>query len=246
MSRHACKRRGIPSHAVGKAKAVKTMFFFIKNRFFSGFSGLALILVLANCSPGAQKPQGAESGAKTATQQSAPAPAPRTPPGGRFILRSHTGKVLTDQDFLGQYLLIDFGYTTCPDVCPTTLLKLAQVDKLLGDDAKNLQVLFISVDPDRDTPEVLRRYVTSFDPAFVGLTGSKAAIDSVTKKYHVKYDYVGKDSPGDMDYSVDHTSAVFFMGPDGRFIARFSYPTPAKQIADQVRAAMHAAPAPQP
>ncbi len=163
------------------------------------------------------------------------------PIGGRFILRSHTGKVLTDQDFEGTYLLIDFGYTSCPDVCPTTLLKLAQVDKLLGDDAKNVQVLFISVDPARDTPEVLARYVTSFDPAFIGLSGSKAALDSVTGKYHVKYVYEGKDGPDDMDYTVNHTSAVFFMGPDGAYIDRFNYLTSAKDIAERVRKAMHTA-----
>ena len=215
-----------------------------KNTLWVGFALPVLILALTGCSPRSADTPAAGKSAKTAVPPAAGAARAPRQTGGRFILRSHTGKVLTDQDFRGQYLLIDFGYTTCPDVCPTTLLKLAQVDKLLGDDAKNLQVLFISVDPDRDTPEVLRHYVTSFDPAFLGLTGSKAAIDSVTGKYHVKYAYVGKDSPDDMDYTVDHTSAVFFMGPDGRFIARFSYPTPAQQIAERVRAAMHAAPAP--
>ncbi len=222
------------------------MYLLYKNRLWAGFGLPLLVLTLAGCSPAADhKTTAATNARKAALQEPDAAGSPRQT-GGRFILRSHTGKVLTDQDFLGQYLLIDFGYTTCPDVCPTTLLKLAQVDRLLGDDAKNVQVLFVSVDPERDTPEVLRHYVTSFDPAFLGLTGSKAAIDSMTRKYHVKYQYVGKDSPDDMDYTVDHTSAVFFMGPDGRFIARFSYPTPAEQIAEKVRQAMHAAPAPQP
>ena len=142
--------------------------------------------------------------------------------------------MLTDQDFQGQFLLINFGYTTCPDVCPTTLVKLAEVDHLLGDQAAQVQVLFISVDPDRDTPEVLENYVTSFDPAFIGMTGSKAAIDSVTKKYHVKYEFVGKSTPDDMDYTVDHTSSVFFMGPNGEYIGRFSYATPAEAIAKKV------------
>ena len=205
------------------------------------FALLVAGLALSACAPKSQSTAKPASTTKADTRAAAPQAA--TPPGGRCILRSHTGKILTDQDFEGQYLLIDFGYTTCPDICPTTLAKLALVDTLLGDAAKDVQVLFISVDPDRDTPEILRQYVTSFDPAFLGLTGSKAAIDSVTKKYHVKYAFEGKDSPDDMDYSVAHTSAVFFMGPHGRFIDRFSYPTPAKQIAERVRAAIEAEPA---
>jgi protein SCO1/2 len=196
-------------------------------------TGLLAVALFA-CGPQAETPAAVPKAA-VSQDEGATKTADVAPIGGRFILRSHTGKVLTDQDFKGQFLLISFGYTTCPDVCPTTLVKLAEVDQQLGDLAKNVQVLFISVDPDRDTPDVLENYVTSFDPAFIGLSGSKASIDSVTKKYRVKYAFVDRDFEDDQDYSVDHTASVFFMGPEGEYIGRFSYPTPADEIARRVR-----------
>ena len=207
-------------------------------------TGAVLSLFLAGCTQ--QEPPRAEavSSSAPATAQRATTEGESTPIGGRFILRSHTGKVLTDQDFQGQFLLINFGYATCPDVCPTTLVKLAEVDHLLGDQAEQVQVLFISVDPDRDTAQVLEDYVTSFDPAFIGLTGTKAAIDSVTGKYHVKYAFVGRQDDKDMDYTVDHTSSVFFMGPNGEYIGRFSYSTPAEAIAKKVSETIKAAKTP--
>ncbi len=207
-------------------------------------AGAVLTLMLAGCTQ--QEPPRAEAVSSSAptTVQSAATEGESTPIGGRFILRTHTGKVVTDQDFQGQFLLINFGYATCPDVCPTTLVKLAEVDHLLGDLADQVQVLFISVDPDRDTSQVLEDYVTSFDPAFIGLSGTKAAIDSVTGKYHVKYAFVGRDSDTDTDYTVDHTSSVFFMGPHGEYIGRFSYSTPAETIANKVSETIKAAPPP--
>ena len=206
-----------------------------KDKAILALGGL-LAVTLSACGPQTEAPKTAPATAKASSPIMQDVDVSEVAPiGGRFILRSHTGKVLTDQDFKGQFLLISFGYATCPDVCPTTLVKLAEVDQQLGDLAKNVQVLFISVDPDRDTPEVLENYVTSFDPAFIGLSGSKASIDSVTKKYHVKYAFVDRDFEGDQDYSVDHTASVFFMGPEGEYIGRFSYPTPADEIARRVR-----------
>ncbi|MDQ7020034.1 MAG: SCO family protein [Robiginitomaculum sp.] len=207
-------------------------------------AGAVLALVLAGCTR--QEPPRSQNVAASppGLAQSSRDETQNTPIGGRFILRTHTGKVVTDQDFQGQFLLINFGYATCPDVCPTTLVKLAEVDHLLGDLADQVQVLFISVDPDRDTAQVLENYVTSFDPAFIGLTGTRAAIDSVTGKYHVKYAFVGRDNDADMEYTVDHTSSVFFMGPNGEYIGRFSYATPAETIAKKVSETIKAAPPP--
>ncbi len=206
--------------------------------------GAVLTLVLAGCTQ--QEAPHAQDVADSppAMVQNTRGETQNSPIGGRFILRTHTGKVVTDQDFQGQFLLINFGYATCPDVCPTTLVKLAEVDHLLGDLADQVQVLFISVDPDRDTSQVLEDYVTSFDPAFIGLSGTRAAIDSVTGKYHVKYAFVGRDSDTDTDYTVDHTSSVFFMGPHGEYIGRFSYSTPAETIANKVSETIKAAPPP--
>ncbi len=153
--------------------------------------------------------------------------------GGRFILWDYYRNVVTDQDFRGKFLLIFFGYTYCPDVCPTTLQEISEVMDILGDKGKDVQPLFISVDPERDTPKVLREYLSNFHKKILGLTGTKVAIESVTKKFRVRYEKV-ESKPGDPDYTVDHTAAVFFMGPQGEYLGRFGYGTPAKKIAEIV------------
>jgi len=155
--------------------------------------------------------------------------------GGRFILKSHTGKIVTDQDFAGKFMLVYFGYTYCPDICPTSLQTMTLALEELGDQAKHFQPLFISVDPERDTPKVLAEYVSSFYPGMIGLTGSKVTIDSVTKKYRVKFSKVAEKNSDDDDYSVDHTSAIFLMGFDGRYLSRFGYNTTSQQMADKLK-----------
>ncbi len=157
--------------------------------------------------------------------------------GGRFILKSHTGKITTDQDFRGKFMLVFFGYTFCPDICPTSMLEVAETMKLLGDDAKDVQPLFITIDPERDTVPVLRDFVANFDDRIIGLTGSKVAIESIAGKYRVKYARVAenKDTP---DYTMDHTAAIMLMGPQGEYITRFGYGTPADKIAKTIKAKM--------
>jgi len=155
--------------------------------------------------------------------------------GGRFILKSHTGKIVTDQDFAGKFMLVYFGYTYCPDICPTSLQTMTMALESIGDKAKHFQPLFISVDPERDTPKVLAEYVSSFYPGMIGLTGSKVTIDSVTKKYRVRFSKVAEKNTPDEDYTVDHTSAVFLMGFDGRYLSRFGYNTTAQQMADKLK-----------
>lgn len=159
--------------------------------------------------------------------------------GGRFILLDHNKKIVTDLDFQGKYLLMLFGYTFCPDICPTGMQELAEVMELLGPDAKKVQPLFISVDPERDTPRVLREYVNAFDERIIGLTGSKASIDSITKKYRVKFARV-EDKPGDPDYTMDHTASVILMDKQGKYIRRFGYGTPAAQIVKALKEAFMA------
>jgi len=155
--------------------------------------------------------------------------------GGRFMLKDQTGKILTDEDFKGDFMLVYFGYTYCPDICPTSLQTIAHAMDLLGKDGDVIQPIFITVDPQRDTVKVLREYVAAFHPRLIGLTGSQAAINSVAKKYRVRFKKVSESGGINDDYSIDHTSSVFLMGPDGKYITRFSHATTSKQMAAKLR-----------
>ncbi len=159
------------------------------------------------------------------------------PIGSRFILDTHDGRTVTDEEFRGRHLLVFFGYTHCPDICPGSLLTVARVLELLGDYARHVQPLFITVDPARDTRKVLAEFVTHFDTRIVGLTGSEPMIERVAKGYRVKYARVdGRDG----SYSVDHTAAMFHMGPAGDYIGRFPYETTPEKIAEDLRASIEA------
>jgi protein SCO1/2 len=138
--------------------------------------------------------------------------------GGKFTLVSGDGRTVTDRDFRGKYLLVYFGYTYCPDVCPTTLNAVAGALDKLGPTADRLQPLFITVDPRRDTPAVIKQYAAAFSPRLLGLTGTPAEIAAVAKEYHVYY-AEHRTGPGPNDYSMDHSSILYLMGPDGQFIA---------------------------
>ncbi len=138
--------------------------------------------------------------------------------GGPFTLVNDNGKTVTNKEFRGKYMLVYFGYTYCPDVCPTTLNSIAQAMDRLGAKAKQVQPIFITVDPHRDTPPVMKQYVSAFSPSLVGLTGTPAQIAAVAKEYRVYY-AKHVTGPGPNDYSMDHSSIIYFMGPDGKFIA---------------------------
>jgi len=153
--------------------------------------------------------------------------------GGPFTLENSSGKTATDRDFRGKYMLVYFGYTYCPDVCPTTLTAVATALDKLGPKAKDLAPIFITVDPQRDTPEVMKQCTAAFSPALVGLTGTPAQIASVAKEYRVYY-AKHVTGPGPNDYSMDHSSIIYLMGPDGRFIA----PIPADESGSDMAAAI--------
>jgi protein SCO1/2 len=129
-------------------------------------------------------------------------------------LVDHTGAERTLEDYRGKVVVVFFGFTQCPDVCPTTLVELSEVMKLLGDRADEVQVLFVTVDPERDTPELLAKYVPAFDPRFVGLWGDSEAIARTAKDFKVFYQKSKETSPG--SYSVDHTAGTYIFDPDGR------------------------------
>ena len=142
--------------------------------------------------------------------------------GGPFTLTAHTGARVTDADFRGRILVVYFGFTYCPDVCPTTLTTISDAVKLLGTDAGRVQPLFITVDPKRDTPEQLALYVPFFDQRMIGLTGSDANIAAVAKAYRVYCAQVASASGQADDYLMDHTSIIYLIGPDGRYVSHFN------------------------
>jgi protein SCO1/2 len=139
--------------------------------------------------------------------------------GGPFKLTDQNGKEVSDQDLKGRPFLVFFGFTHCPDVCPTALFEVSEIMRALGPDADRTRALFITVDPERDTPAVLKDYLSSFDPHLTGLTGDPAALAAVAKAYRVYYKKVPLDQGG---YTMDHTAIVYLMDKEGRFVAPFS------------------------
>jgi protein SCO1/2 len=134
--------------------------------------------------------------------------------GRELALTDHTGKPRTLADFKGKVVAVFFGFTRCPDVCPTTLAEMKLVKERLGADGDRLQVLFVTIDPERDTPELLAKYVPAFDPTFLGLYGSAEATAKTAKEFKVFYQKAPGSSPD--NYSMDHTAATFIYDPQGR------------------------------
>ncbi len=139
--------------------------------------------------------------------------------GGPFSLTDQNGRTRTDKDFIGHYMLVYFGYTNCPDVCPTTLSVMADAMEKLGGAAHQVVPIFVTVDPARDTPRVLKSYLAAFGPEFVGLTGSPSSIAALAKEYHVYYKVQKSTKNG--SYAVDHSNVIYLMGPEGKFIANY-------------------------
>lgn len=151
------------------------------------------------------------------TSNSTSAP-PASAIGGPFQLTAHTGQSVTEKDFLGRPFLVFFGYTHCPDICHTTLFEMSEILRAMGPDAK-VGALFVTVDPERDTPDVLKDYLSNFDPRIIGVTGGRDTVDPVLKEYRI----FSKRAPGkDGDYSVDHTTVVYLMDKQGRFVSTFN------------------------
>lgn len=136
--------------------------------------------------------------------------------GGPFALIDQNGNKVTDQDLKGRPFLVFFGFTHCPDVCPTALFETSEVLARLQEQGKSIDVLFVTVDPERDTPEVMKSYIASFNPKIRGLTGDRAAVDAMIKAYRV---YARKVPTQGDDYTMDHTAVIYLMDKDGRFVA---------------------------
>lgn len=158
----------------------------------------------------------------------------------RYLLMDANGRAVSNQDFRGRFQLLTFGYTYCPDICPTTLAEMAMVISRLGKEADALQALFITVDPERDTADSLRDYVAFFDPRIIGLTGSPELVRKAAESFKVRYEKVREPGAPEDQYAVDHSAGMYLLGPDGRFIRKFAYAMPAAQIAEQIREIMAA------
>jgi protein SCO1 len=157
--------------------------------------------------------------------------------GGPFALTTPDGTTVTDQTYRGKWLLIYFGYTFCPNTCPMTLHEIAGALEKLGPDAARVQALFITLDPQRDTPEVMGEYTRSFDARILGLTGDPHQIATVVQEYGA-YWVRHRTGPGAEDYLMDHSTYLYIMDPQGKFVRAFDADTPANHIADALRQLM--------
>jgi cytochrome oxidase Cu insertion factor (SCO1/SenC/PrrC family) len=153
--------------------------------------------------------------------------------GGSFALIDHTGRKRTDADFRGKLLIVYFGYTRCPDVCPSDLMQISLAIDKLGTAGENIQPLFVSLDPEQDTPGVLARYVSRFHPRLIGLTGTREQVRAMADSYKAYYaQYVPPDGAADV---IDHTGFIYLVGRDGRYIGFFPPGTSADRLLEIIR-----------
>lgn len=154
--------------------------------------------------------------------------------GGPFELTDHNNQRVSDKTYRGDHLLVFFGFTYCPDVCPAALQKVTAVLEQLGDRAGKIRPLFISVDPERDTPDQLKLYMSNFHDRIVGLTGSPAEIDAVAKAYRAYYRKV-KDPSITGEYSMDHSAFLYLMDPTGEFLTHFTHATQIEKMVTRLK-----------
>jgi len=153
--------------------------------------------------------------------------------GGPFTLTDQTGKTVTDKDFRGRYMLVFFGYTHCPDICPAGLQLISAALGKIGDKANNVTPIFVSVDPQRDTPETLAAYVKNFDDRIVGLSGTPEQVAAIAKAYRVFYEKTPNESDPS-SYGMNHTSIIYLMGPDGAYVSHFTAMTSLDDMAEKL------------
>ncbi|MFC3694870.1 SCO family protein [Chenggangzhangella methanolivorans] len=182
--------------------------------FLVGAAGLAAAVLHISASGGGQ----------TATQASSV--------GGPFRLVDQDGRAVTEADLKGKATLVFFGFTRCPDICPTALYEISQAFAAMGPDAAKAQALFVTVDPERDTPDALKRYLSSFSPQIRGLTGTLEAVQAMTKEYRA---YAKKAPTKDGDYTMDHTAIVYLMDRNGAFVAPLNVKRSPEEIAAEIR-----------
>jgi len=173
--------------------------------------------------------QKAEGSSASAPQSSS------VPIGGPFALTDHNGQAVTEKDFYGRYLLVMFGYTYCPDVCPTQLSTASDAIDILGDKVTNVTPVFITIDPERDTVDHLKEYASYFHPRLIAMTGTAKQIKVAAKAYRVYYVKSGENKDDPQDYLMDHSAITYLIGPDGKFLTHFSHGTDAETMAKRIR-----------
>ena len=157
--------------------------------------------------------------------------------GAEFELTDHRGMIQTEEDFAGQWMLVFFGFANCPDVCPTTLAEVAAVMDGLGSDAAQVQPLFISIDPERDTPKQLAEFIPLFEADIIGLTGTADQIKQTSETFRIYYEKIEEAATPD-GYTMGHSSQLFLFDPQGGYIGAWTYGTPAEEILSDLRARM--------
>lgn len=185
----------------------------------------AFVFVVGAAGLGGALVQLSGAGGRTATQGSTV--------GGPFTLVDQDGRTVTEAEMKGKPHLVFFGFTHCPDICPTTLYDISQALAAMGPDAAKTGVLFVTVDPARDTPEAMKAYLQSFSPGIKGLTGSQAQVDAMVKAYKV---FVRKQPLANGGYTMDHTAVIYLMDRNGDFVAPVNLKRPPQQVADEIRA----------
>ena len=158
----------------------------------------------------------------------------------RYLLQDPNGRSVSSEEFFGRYQLIAFGYTYCPDICPTTLVEMAAILKLLDEQSKQLQPIFITIDPERDSGQVLKTYTEFFDSRILALTGSPALVRRAADNFKIRYSKVVEPGAKPGSYAVDHSAGMILLGPDGQFIKKFPFAMPVDQIATQITALIKA------
>ncbi len=153
----------------------------------------------------------------------------------RYLLQDPNGRSVTSEDFRGRFQLIAFGYTYCPDICPTTLVEMAEILKQLGEDASRVQPIFISVDPERDTGKILKTYTEFFDPRILGLTASPALVRRAADNFKIRYAKVREPGTPPDRYAVDHSAGMILLGPDGAVVKKFAFAMPVTNITEELR-----------
>ena len=198
---------------------------------------LAAVMLLAAVLVGSTAAQGADVSAGPKHLPPPPEPAVLMP---RYLLMDVQGRAVTNEDFRGRFQLVTFGFVSCPDVCPTTLLEFKQVLDFLGSEAKRLQPIFITVDPERDTREILREYAANFDTRILALTGSPELVRRAADSFRVFYEKVREPGAAPENYTMNHTAGMVLLDAQGLFLARFTYGMSATEIGLRIRAAMGA------
>lgn len=168
----------------------------------------------------------------TRTNTDAPMDQERTAP--RYLLLGSHGRAVTSEDFRDRFQLVAFGFTSCPDVCPTTMVEMQQVLAALGPRAKHLQPIFITVDPQRDTTVVLAAYTRNFDERILGLTGSPELVRWAANNFKVQFTKVQEPGAGANIYTIDHSAGMFLLGPDGQLLGKIAYGTAVKDIVARI------------